>query len=86
MRAIHQTCEVTARAQDGAPKVIYWAGRTYHLTHILDQYRAGGRWWLDGPRRHCWVIQCGTAVLDVDLLEPRTKTHLQQWVLARLQD
>ncbi|MHA0043950.1 hypothetical protein [Deinococcus sp. PEB2-63] len=86
MRAIQQPCEVTHLTPDGTPKVIRWAGRTYHLTQVLDQYRAGGRWWLGEPSRDCWVIQCGPVTMEVHRFDEKEGAHPQGWFLARMQD
>ncbi|GGL15451.1 hypothetical protein [Deinococcus radiotolerans] len=86
MRAIQQPCEVTHVTPRGTPKVIRWNDRTYHLTQELDRYRAGGRWWLGEPSRTCWVLQCGSVVLEVHHFDETPGAHPQGWFIARMQD
>ncbi len=84
MRAIQQPNEVPhpVRHPEGHPL----GSRTYHLTQVLDQYSAGGRWWLGEPNRECWVIQCGPVTMEVHKFDDREGAHPQGWFLARMQD
>ena len=71
----------TARGPEGRENV-----RTYHLTQILDRFRAGGRWWLSEPSQDCWVIHCGPVTMEVHKFDEKPDAHPQGWFVARIHD
>ncbi|BDP43323.1 hypothetical protein DAETH_32920 (plasmid) [Deinococcus aetherius] len=81
MKAVQQEVRVIVR-EGGHPRQVIWQGRTLTVLTILDEWRTGGRWWLDEPPRDCYLVQAGDLTAEVhheDGPEGR-------WWLARIQD
>ena len=81
MKAVGQEVTVTP-GQGGLPRDVYWQGRALRVQVILDQWRYGGRWWLDEAPRDCYLVQAGPLTAELhheDCPDGR-------WFLARLQD
>lgn len=81
MKAVQQEITVTLR-EGGRPHLLYWQGRTYPISVLLDQWRFGGRWWLDEHPRDCYLVQAGNLVAELH----HEDIPGGRWWLARLQD
>ncbi len=81
MKAVQQEVTVTP-GQGGLPQDVYWEGRALRVQVILDQWRYGGRWWLDESPRDCFLVQAGLLTAELHH-EDRPEGR---WFLARLQD
>ena len=57
-------------------------GRLHVITAQIDDWRAGGRWWLDEPSRDCWLVQAGQLTVEIH----HEDAPLGRWWLARVQD
>lgn len=80
MKAIQQ--EVSVEMHDGQPTRVRWGERHYTVSHILDAWRYGGRWWLGEAPRNCYLVQVGPMTAELH----REDGVLGRWWLARLQD
>ncbi|MPY68282.1 hypothetical protein F8S09_16625 [Deinococcus sp. SDU3-2] len=81
MRAVQQ--EVTVRqVEEGRPLDVYWKGRAHRVQVILDEWRYGGRWWLDEVPRTCFLVQAGPLTAELH----HEDSPGGRWWLARMQD
>lgn len=81
MKAVQQEVGVTP-SQDGCPRDVSWQGRTYRVGLILDQWRYGGRWWLEELPRDCYLVQAGSLTAELH----HEDAPGGRWFLARVQD
>lgn len=81
MKAHLQEVSVTVSV-GGLPQDLYWQGRALRVQVILDQWKFGGRWWVNEHPRDCFLVQAGhlTAELHHELVTGG------RWWLTRLQD
>ncbi|WP_240740908.1 hypothetical protein [Deinococcus sp. Arct2-2] len=68
--------------EGGRPHLLYWQGHAHTVSVLLDQWRFGGRWWLDERPRDCYLVQAGTLVAELH----HEDIPGGRWWLARLQD
>jgi hypothetical protein len=81
MRAVQQ--EVTVAVQHGGqPRQLDWQGRGHTVELVLDQWRSGGRWWLDEAPRDCYLVQAGPLTAELQ----HEDVPGGRWWLARVQD
>lgn len=81
MRQVQQ--EVTVDQQPGGvPRRVYWQGRAHVVGLILDQWRYGGRWWLDEAARDCYLVQAGPLTAELH----HEDAPNGRWWIARVQD
>lgn len=81
MKAVQQEITVSVR-EGGHPYSLSWQGRTHTISVLLDQWRFGGRWWLDEHPRACYLVQAGALVVELH----HEDIPGGRWWLARLQD
>ena len=82
MRDIQEMLETVTLDQAGRPARFRHAGRLYLVTELLDDWRSGGRWWLDEPPRDCWLVQAGSLTAELH----HEDAQGGRWWLARMQD
>lgn len=82
MRDLQELLEGVTLDQAGRPARFRHAGRLHLVTALLDDWRSGGRWWLDEPPRDCWLVQAGGLVAELH----REDDAQGRWWLARMQD
>ncbi|GGJ70603.1 hypothetical protein [Deinococcus aquiradiocola] len=66
----------------GRPVRFRYGGRLHLVTALVDDWRYGGRWWLDESPRDCWLVQAGPLTAELH----REDRPGGRWWLARLQD
>jgi hypothetical protein len=82
MRDVQELLEGVTLDASGRPVRFRRNGRLHLVSAQLDDWRSGGRWWLDEPPRDCFLVQTGQITAELhreDDLESR-------WWLARVQD
>ena len=82
MRDVQELLETVTLDQAGHPARFRHAGRLHLVTELLDDWRSGGRWWLDEPPRDCWLVQAGPLTAELH----HEDAHGGRWWLARMQD
>ncbi|BBN97177.1 hypothetical protein DEIGR_310079 [Deinococcus grandis] len=74
--------DIQVQVQDQQPVRLTWHGQTYRVQAVIDEWRAGGRWWLGERPRTCYLVQAGELTAEVH----REDGEGGRWWLARLQD
>ncbi|MGY2895091.1 DUF6504 family protein [Deinococcus sp. UYEF24] len=82
MRDVQERLEGVTLDASGRPVRFRRNGRLYVVNAQLDDWRAGGRWWLDEPPRDCFLVQAGGLTAELYREDP----PLGRWWLARIQD
>jgi hypothetical protein len=82
MRDVQALLDEVTLDQAGRPARFRHAGRLHLITELLDDWRFGGRWWLDEPPRDCWLVQAGGLTAELH----REDELNGRWWLARMQD
>lgn len=82
MRDVQELLENVTLDASGRPVRFRRQGRLHLVSAQLDDWRSGGRWWLDEPPRDCFLVQAGGLVAELH----REDTPLGHWWLARVQD
>ena len=82
MRDVQELLEAVTLDGSGRPVRFRHAGRLHLVTAQLDDWRYGGRWWLDEACRDVYLVQAGQLVAELH----REDSPDGRWWLARLQD
>ncbi|CAM3506673.1 Nucleotidyltransferase [Deinococcus saxicola] len=80
MKAVQQAVTVGLTPAGQLLRLV-WQGRPYPIRGVLDQWRYGGRWWLNEAPRDCYLVQAGELVAEL-----HHEAALDRWWLARIQD
>lgn len=80
MKAAQQEVRVDLRA--GQPARVHWNGRPYAVGAVHDQWRYGGRWWLNEAPRDCYLLDLGAVTAELH----REDGPAGRWWLARVVD
>ena len=82
MRDVQEPLSDVTLDAAGRPVRFQHRGRYLLVSAQLDDWRYGGRWWLDEPPRDCWLVQAGTLTAELH----REDAPAGRWWLAKVQD
>ncbi|MFC4455234.1 DUF6504 family protein [Deinococcus sonorensis] len=68
--------------RSGRPVRFRYQGRLQVVRQQLDDWRTGGRWWLDEPPRDCYLVETAQVLAELHREDPPSS----RWWLARIQD
>jgi hypothetical protein len=82
MRDVQELLEGVTLDASGRPVRFRRNGRLHLISAQIDDWRSGGRWWLDEPPRDCFLVQAGGLTAELH----REDLPAGRWWLARIQD
>ena len=82
MKDVQELLDSVTLDAGGRPVRFRHRGRYLVVTGHLDDWRSGGRWWLDEPPRDCWLVQAGGLTAELH----HEDAPQGRWWLARVQD
>ena len=82
MRDIQLLLESVSLDITGRPARFRYKNRLHVVQTHLDDWRAGGRWWLHEPCRDCFLVHTGSITAE---LHHEDAEH-GRWWLARIRD
>jgi hypothetical protein len=82
MRDVQVLLEAVTLDAAGRPVRFRYKNRLHVVQSHLDDWRAGGRCWLDEPCRDCWLVHTGSITAELH----REDADHGRWWLARIQD
>ena len=82
MKDVQELLDTVTLDASGRPVRFRYRGRYLLVSTQIDDWRAGGRWWLDEPSRDCFLVQAGPLAAELH----REDAPSGRWWLARIQD
>ena len=82
MKGVQELLEGVTLDAVGRPVRFRRNGRLHVVSAQLDDWRSGGRWWLDEAPRDCWLVQAGAITAELH----HEDAPQGRWWLARVQD
>lgn len=82
MRDVQVQLETVTLDNAGRPARFKYKNRLHVVQDHIDDWRAGGRWWLDEPCRDCFLVNTGTITAELH----HEDAENGRWWLARIQD